>query len=85
MVILFIVLLNVAALVTSLLWFIRSGHDYEPFISMINTVTTLITLFYFRDRIASIIKVKGNLNELEQKGLSREASVKGDSNKIKQI
>jgi hypothetical protein len=84
MMIYLIFILNLIALIVSVIWFIKSNYEYEPLISIISSSTTLLGFFYYRDSIKNLAVIKGDENRVEQIGEGHKSDVSGKKNVIKQ-
>lgn len=89
-----ILILNIAALMFSVAWMIKSNYEFEPLILTITLVATLIGLIYNKDFLSSSNKstIKGNKNKVTQGNKksnitvdkSNESSIDGNENKVNQ-
>lgn len=63
-----ILILNIIALVVSIIWMINSNYEFEPIIVSITFVATLIGLIYNKDFLSTTNKsrIKGDKNQVRQ-------------------
>ena len=89
-----IIILNIAALIFSILWMINTDYEFEPIILTITLIATLIGLIYNKDFLSSKNKsiIKGDKNRVTQGSKdskievtkSNESSIEGNENEVNQ-
>ena len=73
------IILNIIALIISIIWLINSKYDYEPIIVSITLLITLIGLIYSFGS-SKRINIKGNKNFTRQDSRESELDIEGDEN-----
>jgi hypothetical protein len=89
-----VLILNIVALVFSIIWMINSNYEYEPIIVSITFIATLIGIIYNKDFLSNTNKstIKGSKNVVHQGNKNskietdkkNQSKIDGDENEVKQ-